>query len=391
VTSSAERKGGARRGPWFKVGLLAGAALFWAVVVELGFFFLGPPIPSFALPEIRDTGGAKLAVLESVAGWLHAEALSREEFAVVAWSDFGEHERPRTVIEPSRSFTMCYDEPAHAYFDEDGCVVARINRFGFRDDEFEVPKPAGEWRAVAIGDSFTFGLGVAQDDTWPQVLERRLAETRGEPVQVVNAGFVWGHDPIRYGEWVLDDGLALEPDMVIVGMCLNDVHEAVPMVAEASAPFEPYWGGTRRTPLLHLRRALAQRELDAQQATDFDRLLEPPGKWELSRARLAELHTELEELGIPLVVAILPMMSRLGDDYPYRGLHEAVAAFCAERGIDCVDLYPRFAGRDGRALWVHPTDQHPSDVGQRLIAEGIHAHVEERVPLAEIRAADPRR
>jgi hypothetical protein len=26
-------------------------------------------------------------------------------------------------------------------------------------------------------------------------------------------------------------------------------------------------------------------------------------------------------------------------------------------------------------LWVHPTDQHPNKIGQRLIADGIHDYL----------------
>jgi lysophospholipase L1-like esterase len=57
--------------------------------------------------------------------------------------------------------------------------------------------------------------------------------------------------------------------------------------------------------------------------------------------------------------------------YPYTELHALVAAFCEEQGIEHLDLLPRFLGQDERSLWVHPTDQHPNDKGQRLIGEGV--------------------
>ena len=30
-----------------------------------------------------------------------------------------------------------------------------------------------------------------------------------------------------------------------------------------------------------------------------------------------------------------------------------------------------FAGQDERSLWVHETDQHPNDKGQRILADAI--------------------
>src|SRR6185436_4496340 len=56
------------------------------------------------------------------------------------------------------------------------------NREGLRGPEVG-PKPAGGLRILAIGDSFTFGVGARQEETWPARLERRMRN-----VQVLNAG-----------------------------------------------------------------------------------------------------------------------------------------------------------------------------------------------------------
>jgi hypothetical protein len=54
------------------------------------------------------------------------------------------------------------------------------------------------------------------------------------------------------------------------------------------------------------------------------------------------------------------MVTRLGDDYPYLGLHEMVREFCAEAGIECLDLLSGFRGRNAEDLQLHATDQHSS-------------------------------
>ena len=43
-------------------------------------------------------------------------------------------------------------------------------------------------RILAVGDSFTFGIGVEQRDAWPEVLETLLETRTGASVAVVNAG-----------------------------------------------------------------------------------------------------------------------------------------------------------------------------------------------------------
>ena len=64
--------------------------------------------------------------------------------------------------------------------------------------------------------------------------------------------------------------------------------------------------------------------------------------------------------GVRLLVVIQPMVTRLGDDYPYLGLHEMVREFCAEAGIECLDLLSGFRGRNAEDLQLHATDQHSS-------------------------------
>lgn len=278
----------------------------------------------------------------------------------------------------------CYDRPAWDYFDADGCVEYRTNSLGFRDDEFPLARPPDEYRVLALGDSFTFGIGVGLGDSWPQILERRLAVERGTPVQVVNAGFAKGHMPPHYAPWALREGLLVQPQLVIAGLCLNDLGD-IPMMAYN---FDPPASGSA---LLDLwRRVRGRRAVDAaleRQRTDpaaarrFDFLRtiqRDPKVWAGTGAALVALRDGLRERGIGLVVAVLPMLSQLRGENPYAPVHATVVAFCAEQGIEVVDLLPALAGRVDTDLWAHPTDQHPNDRGQALLAEGILAYLRGR-------------
>lgn len=101
--------------------------------------------------------------------------------------------------------------------------TAAINSLGMRDHEIS-PRQPGERRIVAIGDSFTYGHGVQLEESYPKVLERRLAE-RGAgapPITVLNAGQPgYGMDQI-YKSFVMRR-LSLEPDLVLVGVHTTDV------------------------------------------------------------------------------------------------------------------------------------------------------------------------
>ena len=72
---------------------------------------------------------------------------------------------------------------------------------------------------VVLGDSITAGLGVAQDEAFPALLEARL-RSEGYAYRVVNAG-VSGDTTaggLRRVDWVLRSG----PEIVIVALGAND-------------------------------------------------------------------------------------------------------------------------------------------------------------------------
>jgi len=63
----------------------------------------------------------------------------------------------------------------------------RINSKGHRGAEVGERAP-GELRLLALGDSFTLGVQVAEEETFSRRLEGILSESLGRPVRVINAG-----------------------------------------------------------------------------------------------------------------------------------------------------------------------------------------------------------
>jgi lysophospholipase L1-like esterase len=295
-----------------------------------------------------------------------------------------EGEGPRGHLQPSLETRMGYRHPLWAYYDRDGCITIRNNSLGFRDDEFPVQKPPGEWRAIALGDSFTYGMGVQAKDNWPTVLERSLAAHRGGPVQVINAGMACGNgarSAAEYAPWLAREGMAFAPDLVILGFCLNDVSDDVPMLSYVPAKYEPVlWGISRLLDsAVFLRRMHAARAADRRPA--LDAILDSPAakaRWQAVQEGLRAIAATCASAKVPFVVAVFPMISQLDGPYPYERIHAMVGEFCKREGIRCVDLLPAFRGRTDESLWVHGTDQHPNDVGHRWMADGIFAFLREQ-------------
>jgi acyl-CoA thioesterase-1 len=83
----------------------------------------------------------------------------------------------------------------------------------------------GETVIVALGDSLTAGLGLAQDESFPAVLERAL-KRRGHDVTVVNAGV--SGDTAEAGLGRLDWALPDDAAAVIVELGANDALQGLP-------------------------------------------------------------------------------------------------------------------------------------------------------------------
>ena len=97
-----------------------------------------------------------------------------------------------------------------------------LNTEGFRDREFPEAKSKGTFRVVCLGDSWTFGANVGQEQTYPSQLEDRLrSRFPDRRVEVLNLG-VLGYTSFQGLQLLKQRALQLEPDLVIIGFGMND-------------------------------------------------------------------------------------------------------------------------------------------------------------------------
>lgn len=83
------------------------------------------------------------------------------------------------------------------------------------------PKPPNRKRIIVVGDSFTFGYGVEQFETFERHLQQML-NSEGERVEVVNAGFASGFTLDTEYLFTREVGKNWQPDIVIVGVSLSN-------------------------------------------------------------------------------------------------------------------------------------------------------------------------
>lgn len=130
-----------------------------------------------------------------------------------------------------RRFTSWYytfeSLPQVEYSKSEFAYHRAVNSMGFCEREIPLAKGTAEFRVVALGDSFTEGVGTSYDTTWVKVLERHLAAAVPDrTVTTINAG-ISGSDP--FYEYVLlrDKLLPFEPDLVIVAINPSDMYDVL--------------------------------------------------------------------------------------------------------------------------------------------------------------------
>jgi lysophospholipase L1-like esterase len=92
-----------------------------------------------------------------------------------------------------------------------------INAHGTRGPEFSEQKPANTIRILSLGDSRTFGWGLADGETYSRLLERSLQQYlgAGKQVEVINAGVnAWSYPQMLV--YFRELGLRYQPDFVIL-------------------------------------------------------------------------------------------------------------------------------------------------------------------------------
>ena len=258
----------------------------------------------------------------------------------------------------------------------------RTNAHGLRDRDRPAKQP-GTKRVLVIGDSYTWGYAVAEEEAYPQVAERLLAE-RGRPdVEVVNGG-IPDYNSRQERQLLAQLMPIYQPDAVFLAYVVND---AEPCTAMPVPPEETYrhahawllseWAD-------HLNRHVFRRRLlpstkDNVGSNYLDGFEEGSVKWRDSREAIREMRDLSAVGGIPFTVLILPDLTQhLDDRYNWRIIHEAVARWGGELGIPTFDLLNEFRGQDQQTLIV-PWDGHPNADAHRQIATFLVAKILEQM------------
>jgi hypothetical protein len=279
---------------------------------------------------------------------------------------------------------------------------------GYRDTLSDQDDPY----ALVLGDSFGFGVGVAQEETWLEQLERETG------LAFVNLSQV-GASSLQEARIYARDGRRIPAKIVFWMFFQNDLKDnlrfaqwldpAAPITQAVRRPSQPCAGYLH---YLLKRYSLAYElllygrhtcEYSAMTSTpvyqdehlslvfcldhdicDLDvqaRMLS--AGWPLTRQALQDTLAQLSQTGATLVIIIVPskeqvyweqfrQVASLPANYDIDQLIEPIRQFCASEKLHCLDLTPalRAEAQKGKQLYF-PIDIHWNTQGHTLVAQII--------------------
>lgn len=295
----------------------------------------------------------------------------------------------------------------------------QINSAGLRDTEHTIDKKPGVRRIATIGDSFTFGMGVNLEETYPKKLERLLNDESFR-FEVINFGVV-GYDMWQHYEILNRRALAYQPDLVILGLWMgDDASESIAPYDESGRykgpyPFRSYeedlgaWGVMSYLAIWNfLRHANIQFEYKYRYRRGHKYLKgieERKKKYgggrpehdfykavsgNLERRKYSEFSDTLKEFvktahaaGAKVLVVMIPDSVQLNEP-ELQFANKFVAHITREVGVPFVDTTPSLeAQEDHKSLYLFPFDAHNSPRGLRIIAKVIADRIVELGLLGE--------
>ncbi len=269
-------------------------------------------------------------------------------------------------------------------------VGVRTNSLGLRDPE-RGRRRLGVFRILSLGDSYAFGYGVEQDETYAAALERELGTRRFE---VINAG-VSGYGTVSEARLLDRLAPALAPDLVLLAFftgndLVNNLRESGRMrPAPESSALGWLWSRSRL-----LRFAWTRVE-------NLELKLRGAESLEVTRESLDALIEDCRERALPLAVLLItPSPAALASfdgrpgwrrwldqrlDFDPRAQIESVREHLEARGVPVLESYPLLQAEPDPGALELPRSEHWTAEAHALIGRALARFLREHALVPGLR------
>ena len=245
----------------------------------------------------------------------------------------------------------------------------RTNRWGMRDQDYSMEKPAGAYRMAVLGASYVMGAGVADNESFEAIVEDRLnADTGASPhviYEILNFS-VGGYGLVQQVAVAHEQVFDFEPDVVLYVVQPEEVRRTIerllPVILQGNDIQSVY-----------LREVLDRIGYEpGMDRPELRKRLYTVGE-ELVEWGYSEIASLCREHGATPALVILPNTARLFTDEEIDFLENLAGRL----EFEILNLQGVFAGRNLEEVRLASWDLHPNQLGHQLIADRLYALIKE--------------
>lgn len=268
-------------------------------------------------------------------------------------------------------------------------IEIKTNNYGFRGKNFTEIKTDKTIRIIFLGDSYTFGWGLKDEETYPQKICNELSKTMTNNIQFECLNFaIPGNNIFNSYHIFMNIALKFKPDIVIFGQNINDVEcnmlqydsikKQICMNERIADLFDgaPYNFKFEDDVLgfsyfYRLISFLIFSQRNTKETIEYYKELYTEKNWDFFNININSLiklkiACELED--IYFLVLLFPIFYNLKDDYPFKNIHFFLREIYIKNNVSFIDFYEHFKDIDDYKLWVHPQDKHPNSLATSIIS-----------------------
>lgn len=259
-----------------------------------------------------------------------------------------------------------------------------LNKFGYRDFEYEMIKPRDVYRIYVLGDSYTYGWYINDfNKSYPKILENALKKSDStKKIEVMNAsrpGFNFKAEIERF----INEGVLFQPDKVIVSINPLDL---------ATTEFPPKFTNNKFLKSLRLYwitfGTLERRRVALKTYKEIQDTYRPGSeKYQKVEEAFKKLKNLTESVGAELDIVVFPQYdpSKPNDKYAFEFYHNSVSNIGKKLNIKIIDLLGLLESvKDKKTLVLNPTDPHPSELLNEIVGNFLAGSISLKKSFREL-------
>jgi lysophospholipase L1-like esterase len=276
--------------------------------------------------------------------------------------------------------------------------LIKTNSLGLRNNKKTNLTPdKNKLRILAIGDSFTFGPYVSNQETWPTYLEKSF----GKNTEVLNAGIA-GYSIKEELAYLKEKGVKLKPNLIILQVLANDItdleknksRKVRESALSSTGPLYSFFNFLRDKSHLFALFLDLQLKKEVEKTTinlEQTKRQEDKIKYQKPNNALFDDYKNIfkefvetsRQKNIKLIVLIIPEYKQIINP-DLNQSNQFFEQICQENNIPFINLYKPFTDYDNAdIIYLTPWNEHLSKHGNKLVAQELIKFIENNKILKE--------